>query len=83
MVEFRARTTNNRFNDFIAFFSDRDAKIRRLNKLVQGRAMAAGYHSSANVEAINKYIDDKVNVEMVNLAAVDEAAIGTILARYL
>ena len=36
VVEFRARTTNNGFNDFIIFFSKRDVDVRRLNKMVQG-----------------------------------------------
>ena len=74
VVAFRVRTTNNGFNNFIAYFSERDAEVRHLNKLVQGRAKAAGYHSAANVEATKKYIDDKVNAKMANLAAVVEAA---------
>ena len=54
MAEFRARTTNNGFDDFIAFFSERDVEVRRLNKLVKGRATAAGCHSAANVEALQQ-----------------------------
>ena len=46
-MEWRARTTNNSFDDFIAFFSERDIEVRRLNKMVAGHAAAAGYHSAA------------------------------------
>ena len=62
MVEWRARTTSNGFHNFISFFSERDVEVRRLNKMVAGRAAAAGYHSAANVDEINKRIDDKVNI---------------------
>ena len=48
--------------------------MRGFNKMVAGCAAVAGYHSTANVEATNKYIDDKVNTEMANLAAAVEAA---------
>ena len=41
--------------------------------MVQGRAKAAGYHSAANVKTTNKYIENKVNAEMANLAAAFEA----------
>ena len=61
VMEWRARTTRNSFDNFIAFFSERDVEVRRLNKMVAGRAAAAGYHNAANVEATNKYIDEKVN----------------------
>ena len=73
-MEFRARTTNNGFNDFIVFFSERDVEVRRLNNLVQGRDKAAGYPSAANVDATNKYIDNKVDAKMANLATAVEAA---------
>ena len=59
LIAFRARTTNTGFNNFIAYFSERDAEVRRLNKLVQGRAKATRYHSAVNVEATNKYIGDR------------------------
>ena len=74
VVEFRARTTNNGFNDFITFFSKHDVEVCCLNKMVQGRAKAAGYHSAANVQETHKYIDDKVDAEMANLADAFEAA---------
>ena len=61
VVEFRARTTNIGFNDFITFFGERDVEVRRLNKMVQGRVKATGHHSAVNVEATNKYTNDKVN----------------------
>ena len=54
VVEFRARTTDNGFGDFITFFGERDIEVRCLNKMVQRRATAAGYHSAANVEATSK-----------------------------
>ena len=76
VVAFRTRTTNNGFNGFITYFSERGVKVRRLNKLVQGRAEAAGYHSAANMKATNKYINNKVNAEIANLAAAIEAAMG-------
>ena len=38
VVEWRARTTNNSFDDFVSFFSERDAVVRRLNKMVADRA---------------------------------------------
>ena len=38
--ELCARTTHNGFNDFVSFFSERAVEVRRLNKLVQGRAKA-------------------------------------------
>ena len=74
VVEFCARTVINGFNNFIAFFSDRDVKVRRLNKLVQGCVTATGYDSAANVDAINQHINDMVNAETANLAAAVEAA---------
>ena len=49
--------------------------MRRLNKLVQGRIKATGYHSAANVDKINKRIDDKVNAKMANFAAAFKAAL--------
>ena len=75
VMEWRARTMNNSFDNFIAFFSERDVQVRRLNKMVAGRAAAAGYHSTANVKATNKYIEDKVNAKMANLSAAVEAAL--------
>ena len=74
VVEFCARTTNNSFGDFVSFFSERNVKVRCLNKLVQGRTKAAGYHSAANVDEISKRINDKVNAEIANFAATFEAA---------
>ena len=47
--------------------------VHRLNKLVRGRAKAAGYHIAANVEETNKYIDDKVNAEVANRAVAIKA----------
>ena len=73
-MEFRARAANNSFNEFITFFGERGVKVRCLNKMIQGYAKAAGYHSVTNVEATNKYIDDKVNAKMANLAAAVKAA---------
>ena len=43
--------------------------------MVAGRAAAAGYHRAANVNEINKRIDDRVHVEVTNFAAAFEAAI--------
>ena len=77
MVKFRARTANNGFDDFFSFFSERDIKVRRLNKLVQGRAKAAGYHSAANVDEINKRINDKWDTEMANFDAAFEVSLDT------
>ena len=77
MVEWRARITSNGFDDFVTFFSERDVEVRRLNKLVQGRSAAAGYHSAANVDEINKRIDNKVNSKMANFAAASEAVMDT------
>ena len=77
MVEWRARTTSNGFDDFISFFSERDVEVRRLNRMVAGRAAAAGYYSAANVDKINKRINDKVNAEVANFAAAFKAAINT------
>ena len=76
VMEWRARTTSNGFDDFVAFFSKRDVEVRRLNKMVAGRAAAAGYHSAANVTATNEYIDQRLNAEMANLAAAVEAAMN-------
>ena len=75
VVEFRARTTNDGFDDFVSFFSERNVKVRRLNKFVQGRTKAAEYHSATNVDKINKCINDKVDAEMANFAAAFEAAL--------
>ena len=75
VVEWRARTTNNGFGDFVAFFSKRDVEVRRLNKMVTGRTAAAGHHSAANVKEINKRIDGRVNTKMANFAAAFETAI--------
>ena len=50
-------------------------EVRRLNKLVQGRAKAVGYHSPANIDKINKRINDKVDAEMANFAAAFKAAL--------
>ena len=75
VVEWRARTTNNDLDNFVAFFSKRDVEVRRLNKMVTGRAAAAGYHSAANIDEIDKRVDDRVQAEMANLAAAVEAAI--------
>ena len=75
VVEFCARTTSNSFDNFVSFFSERNIEVRRLNKLVQGRAKAAGYHSAANVDDINKRTNDKVDAEMANFAAILEAAL--------
>ena len=77
VVEFCARTAINGFNDFIMFFSHRDVKIRRLNKLIQSCVTAAGYDSAATVDAINQHINDMVNAEMANLAAAIEVAMDT------
>ena len=74
--EFRARTTNKGFQDFITFFSARDVEVRRLNKLLPSRAKAMGYHSAANVHAIDKHIDEKVEGEMATLAGLIEAALN-------
>ena len=74
VVKFRARTTNNGFGGFITFFGECDVEVCCLNKIVQGRVKAARYHSAANDEANNKYIDDKVNAKMADLVAVVEAA---------
>ena len=54
VVEWRARTTNNDLDDFVSFFSKRDIEVRCLNKMVAGRAAAAGYHSAANIDEIDK-----------------------------
>ena len=62
MVEWHSRTTNNGFDDFVSFFSERDGEMRRLNKMVAGRAAAAGYHSAANADKINKRIDNSIDV---------------------
>ena len=75
VMEFRACTMNNSFNNFITFFSERDVEVRRLNKMVQGCAKVAEYHSSANVNSTNKYISDKVNAKLANVAAAVEAAV--------
>ena len=75
VAAFRARTTNNGFQNFITFFSERDVEVRRLNKLLPSRAKAMGYHSAANVQAIDEHIDEKVEGEMANLAALIEAAL--------
>ena len=63
--------------DFVSFFSERDVEVRRLNKLVQGRAKAVGYHSAANVDEINKRINNKVDAKMANFAAAFEAALNS------
>ena len=76
VAAFRARTTNNGFQDFITFFSARDVEVRRLNKLLPSRAKAMGYHSATNVHAINKHIDEKVEGEMATLAGLIEAALN-------
>ena len=76
VAAFRARTTNKGFQDFITFFSERDVEVRRLNKLLPSRAKAMGYHSAANVQAIDEHIDEKVEGEMANLAALIEAALN-------
>ena len=76
VMEWRARTTSNGFDDFVTFFSKRDIEVRRLNKMVAGRAAAAGYHSAANVTATNEYIDQRMNAKMANLAAAVEAAMN-------
>ena len=49
VVKFRARTTNNGSNNFITCFGERDAEVRRLNKMVQERAKVVGYHRAVNV----------------------------------
>ena len=64
VVEFWARRTNNGFINFITFFGERDVEVRRLNKMVQGRAKAAGYHSATNVEVTNKYIDGRTSTRL-------------------
>ena len=74
VLKFRARAANNGFDDFFSFFSERDIEVRHLNKMVAGRAAAAGYHITVNVDEINKRIDDKVNTNMENFAAAFEAA---------
>ena len=74
--EFRARTTSNSFNDFITFFSARDVEVRRLNKLLPSRAKAMGYHSAANIQAIDRHIDEKVEEDMAVLAGLIEAALN-------
>ena len=81
-MEFCTRTTNSGFNNFASFFSESDVEVRHLDKLVQGRAKATGYHSAANVDEINKRINNKVDAEMVNFAAsfkalLDAAALNT------
>ena len=75
VVEWHARTISNGFGDFVSFFSERNVEVRRLNKMVRGRAAAAGYHSAANVDEINKHIDDRVNAEVANFAVAFKAAI--------
>ena len=37
VVEWRARTTNNGFDDFVFFFSERDVEVCCLNTMVAGR----------------------------------------------
>ena len=67
VVEFRVRTTNNGFDNFVSFFSERGVGVRRLNKFVQGRAKAVEYHSAANM--INKRISDKVDTQHTPLSS--------------
>ena len=63
VAEFRALAANNGFDDFITFFGERDVEVRRLNKLLPSRAKAAGYHSAANVSAIEERLNDKLENE--------------------
>ena len=80
VVEFRARMTNNGFDDFITFFGERDVEVRCLNKMVQGRTKEAGYHSPTSRRPASAYIDNKVNTVMANLvAAVEAAMVGRVL----
>ena len=66
--------TNNGINGYIAFYSKCNIEVRRLNKLVPGRAKAVSYHSASNKEAIKQHINNQVNSEMANLTTVVEAA---------
>ena len=76
LAEFRERVANNGFENFITFFSDRDVEVRRLNKLLPSRAKAMGYHSAANVQALDERINEKVEGEVANLAELIEAALN-------
>ena len=76
VAEFRERVINNDFEDFITFFSDRDVEVRRLNKLLPSRAKAMGYHSAANVSALEERINEKVEGEVANLAELIEVALN-------
>lgn len=76
VAEFRERVTNNGFEDFITFFSDRDVGVRRLNKLLPSHAEAMGYHSAAYVQALNERINEKVEGEVANLAELIKAVLN-------
>ena len=76
VAEFRERVAHHGFEDFITCFSDRDVEVRRLNKLLPSRAKAMGYHSAANVQDLDKRINEKVEGEVANLAELIEAALN-------
>ena len=76
VAEFRARTVNNTFGDFITFFAARDVEVRQLNKLVPGRAKAQGYHSAANISELEDRLGSKIENEVANLATAIETAMN-------
>ena len=74
--EWREKTTNNAFHEFIRFFMDCDKRVRRLAKLQPKAAADAGYSSVANIRDadLEERMTDKINDGLTDLAlAMDES----------
>ena len=72
--EWREKTTNNAFHDFIRFFTDRDKRVRRLAKLRPKAAADAGYNSVTNIRNANldERMTDKINDGLTALSLMME-----------
>lgn len=66
VVEFRARTTNRRFENLTSLFANHDKEICWLNKLQLSQAKAVGFHSAAS--ALEERLSNKMENEVANLA---------------
>ena len=68
--EWREKTKNNTFHNFIRFFADRDKRVRRLAKLRPKATADAGYSSVASIRDtdLEERMTDNINDSLIALA---------------